>query len=89
MYSYNYPKLSNKFIKQEQISNYAVSHQSGLTKGPQSPELSLSENAMLECLSQPFLAFPRLVVIVIFGDLKRSLFNGHYIHFYEENKLSI
>ena len=47
MYGYNYPKFQNKFIKQEQISNYVVSRKSELNRGPQSPELSLSENTML------------------------------------------
>ena len=40
---YNYLKLSNKFIKQEQISNYAISRRSELSSGPQSPKLSISE----------------------------------------------
>ena len=43
IYGYNYPKLSNKFIKQEQICNYAVSRNSELSSGPQNPELSISE----------------------------------------------
>ena len=30
-----------------------------------------------------------MVIIVILGDLKRSLSNGHYIYFYEKNKLTI
>ena len=50
IYGYNYPKLSNKFIKQEQISNYAISRKSELSSGLQSPELSRSENAMLKWL---------------------------------------
>ena len=51
IYGHNYPKLLNRFIKQQQISNYAVSRKSGLSSGPQSRELSLSENAMLKYLS--------------------------------------
>ena len=43
IYGYNYPKLSNRFIKQEQISNYAISRKSELSSGSQSPELSISE----------------------------------------------
>ena len=43
IYGYNYPKLSNKSIKQEQISNYAISSKSELSSAPQSPELSISE----------------------------------------------
>ena len=46
--SYNYLKLLKKFIKLEQISNYALSLKSELSSCPQSPELSLSENAMLK-----------------------------------------
>ena len=48
IYGYNYLKLSNKFMKQEQISNYEISCRSELSSGPQSPELSSSENAMLK-----------------------------------------
>ena len=47
MYSCNYPKRSNEFIKQEQISDYVKSRKSELSIGPQSQELSLSENSML------------------------------------------
>ena len=43
LYGYIYLKLSNKFVKQEQISNYAISRKSELRSGPQSPELSISE----------------------------------------------
>ena len=84
MYSCNYPKLSNKFIKQDQISDYVISRESELSIGPQSQELSLSEKSMLNWLSYPFLVFLRLVIIVILGDLKILLVNGHYIHFYEK-----
>ena len=89
MYSCNYPKRSNEFIKQEQISDYVISRKSELSIGPQSQELSLSENSMLNWLSCPFLVFLRLVIIVILGDLKVLLVNGHYIHFYEKIKLTI
>ena len=42
IYGYNYLKLSNKFIKQEQISNYAISRISAeFSIGPQNPELSV------------------------------------------------
>ena len=41
----NYPIL---FIKQEQISNYAIGRKSELSSGPQSPESSLIENAVLK-----------------------------------------
>ena len=40
--------MPNKIIKQEEISNYAVSRESELSSGPQTPELSLSENTMLK-----------------------------------------
>ena len=43
MYGYSYSKFLNKFIKQEQIANYAISHKSELSSGPQSPELSNTE----------------------------------------------
>ena len=41
IYGYNHPKFSNKFIKQEQISNYAISRMSPLISGSESPELSI------------------------------------------------
>ena len=37
-------------------------------------------------LSYSFLAILRMVIIVILGDLKTPLFNGHYIHFYKRKK---
>ena len=89
MYGCNYPKLPKKFIKQEQISNYVISRRSELSSGPQSPEFSRSENAVLKYRSQSCLAFLQLVKTVILGDLKRSLLNGHYIHFYKKNKWTI
>ena len=30
-----------------------------------------------------------MVITVILGDLQGLLFKGHYIHFYEKNKLTI
>ena len=41
IYGYNHPKFSNKFIKQEQISNYAISRMSPLISGTERPELSI------------------------------------------------
>ena len=41
LYATAYPKLSNIFIKLEQISNYTIIHKSELSSGPQSLELSL------------------------------------------------
>ena len=46
LYATTYPKLSNKFIKLEQISNYTIIHKSELSSGPQRPELSLTKSAM-------------------------------------------
>ena len=51
LYATAYPKLSNKFIKLEQISNYTIIHKSELSSGPQSLELSLTKNAMCKGLS--------------------------------------
>ena len=48
---YDYPKLSNKFIKLQQMPNHAISRKSESRRGLQGPELSLSENAMLKGLS--------------------------------------
>ena len=48
--SYSNPKLSNKLIKMEQISNYTVICKAELSNGPESLVLSLSENALLEWL---------------------------------------
>ena len=53
------------------------------------PRIIYQWNAMLKWLLQSFLAVLQLVIIVILGDLKRRLFNDHYIHFYEKNKLTI
>ena len=50
-YTTTYPKLSNKFNKLKQISNYTIIHKSELGSGPQSPELSLTKNAMCKGLS--------------------------------------
>ena len=36
-------EIVEQFIKQEQISYYATSRKSELRRGPQSPELSISE----------------------------------------------
>ena len=46
LYTTTYPKLSNKFIKLKQISNYTIIHKSELSSGPQRPELFLTKSAM-------------------------------------------
>ena len=48
--SYSNPRLSNKLIKLEEISNYTVICKAELSNGPESLVLSLSENALLEWL---------------------------------------
>ena len=68
--NYNYLKLFKKFIKLEQISNYAICLKSELSSGPQSPDISLSENVTIS-------SSLRLALIVILGDVEIPLCAGH------------
>ena len=70
--SYDYLKLLKKFIKLEQISNYALSLKSESSSGPQSPGLSLSENAIIIISS-----ILRLAIIATLGGFERPLCTDH------------